>query len=222
MTSRMKSFDVPHKGIRNGLSQLSLLSGKTDYHNPSEVSHLNTLGKEVFLLLNTHAQDENDVSLKHLEEKMKGASHHDMEEHVRLHAMQSRLEELLDEIADNASKNVDVSDTGSRFYSDLSDFYSEYLHHMSEEERITQQLLWDNFTDQELAQHRAEIMKNLPASTLFLWFKYVAPAQSHQERAGLFKGFKQNAPANLFHEAMNVLRSVLSEKEFRELSEAIK
>lgn len=221
MTSRMKTFDVPHKGIRNGLSQLSLLSGKTNYNDRSEVERLNALGKEVFLLLNTHAQDENDVSLKYLEEKMKGASHHDLEEHVRLHVLQSRLEKMLNDIWVNAENNSDASDAGSEFYSSLADFHSEYLHHMSEEERITQRLLWDNFTDQELAQHRVEIMKNLPVSTLFLWFKYVAPAQSHQERVSLFKGFKQNAPAELFQEAMKIIKSALDESEFKELIEAL-
>jgi hypothetical protein len=220
MTKRMKTFDVPHKGIRNGLSQLSLLSGMTNYSNRMEVERLNKLGKEVFLLLNTHAQDENDVSLKHLEEKMRGASHHDVEEHIRLHVMQSRLEKMLEDIYSNNERN-NTSDLGSEFYTSLADFHSEYLHHMSEEERITQQLLWDNFTDEELSGHRAEIMKNLPTSTLLLWFKFVAPAQSHLERVNLFKVFKQNTPAGLFQQVKDVLRSALNESEFEELMEAL-
>lgn len=221
MTKRMKTFDVPHKGIRNGLSQLSFLAGSTSYSDRTEVERLNTLGKEVFLLLNTHAQDENDVSLKYLEEKMKGASHHDVEEHIRLHVMQSRLERMLDEIYSNSERNIDTSDLGSEFYSALSDFHSEYLHHMSGEESVTQQLLWDNFTDEELAGHRVEIMKNLPASTLLLWFKYVAPAQTHFERVGLFKGFRQSAPDELFEQAKDILRSVLNDSQFKKLMAAL-
>jgi hypothetical protein len=213
----MRTFDVPHKGIRNGLSQLSLLSGKTTYNHKNEIERLTVLGREVFLLLNTHAQDENDVSLKYLEEKMKGASLHDMEEHDRLHAMQSKLEQMLDEISVNAGKDKYAVQAVSDFYYRLADFHSEYLRHMSEEERITQQLLWDNFTDEELAQHRIEIIKKLPLTTLFLWFKYVAPAQSHLERLDLFKGFKQNAPKEVFQDAMDVVRSALDKSEFNAL-----
>lgn len=81
----MNSFDVPHKGIRNGLSQLSLLAGKTDYENANEIESLFKLGKEVFTILTTHANDENDVSLKALEERLEGASQHDVGEHIRIH-----------------------------------------------------------------------------------------------------------------------------------------
>jgi hypothetical protein len=34
---RMKTYDVPHKGLRNALSQLSLMAGKTNYSNQQEV-----------------------------------------------------------------------------------------------------------------------------------------------------------------------------------------
>jgi len=217
---RMKSFDVPHKGIRNGLSRLSLLAGKTNYKDIKEIQQLNELGKEVFLILNTHAKDENDISLKYLEEKMKGASHHDVEEHVRLHVAQARLEKMLDELLQNP--NADKADqAGSEFYMLLADYHADYLQHMSKEERITQQLLWENFSDEELVAHRSEIMKNLPPDTLLLWFKYIAPAQSHQERLGLFKSFKAGAPALLFNRVKELLAEVLTEKEYNLLMEEL-
>lgn len=209
----MRTFDVPHKGIRHGLSQLSLLAGNTDYEDPGAVDILVKTGREVFLLMNTHAQDENDVSLKYLEEKMPGASHHDLEDHVRLHVEQSRLERMLEMIND---RTHDFS--GAEFYSLLAEYHARYLQHMTEEEHVTQQLLWDNFTDEELAAHRAEIMKELPADTLLLWFKYIAPAQSHSERAGLFKGFKANAPRAVFEQTMTVLKTVLSNGHYEKLA----
>lgn len=211
--TRIKTFDVPHKGIRNALSQFSLLAGKVNYKDKNEVEELNRLGKDVFLLLNTHAQDENDVSLKYLEEKMKGASLHDVEEHIRIHVAQSRLEKMLDTIYAETKEGKDSSEA-SEFYSLLADFHADYLNHMSEEERITQQLLWDNFMDEELAAHRTEIMKNLHPDTLLLWFKYIAPAQSHPERTALFKGFKANAPESFFKKVKELLSEVLTEEEY--------
>jgi hypothetical protein len=217
MNNRMRTFDVPHKGIRNGLSQLSLAAGNTDYQVSSEVEKLVTLGREVFLLMNTHAQDENDVSLRYLEEKMKGSSNHDVEDHIRLHVAQSRLEKLLANIFEHSQKGEAVTAEGSEFYSLLADYHAEYLQHMAEEERVTQQLLWDNFTDEELTMHRTEIMKKLPADTLLLWFKYIAPAQSHPERLGLFKGFKANAPESLYRDAMVLLKNVLDDSDYQRL-----
>jgi len=220
-TGRLRSFDVPHKGIRNGLSQLSLLSGKTDYGDPEEVERLHRLGSEIFLLLNTHARDENGVSLKHLEEKMNGASHHDTEEHIRLHVDQSALEKKLEAIHAASKNGKDASAEGESFYAALADFHAEYLQHMSEEERITQQLLWEHFSDEELAAHRAEIMQKLQPEVLLLWFKYIAPAQTRRERAGLFKGFKANAPGPLFKRTKEILAEVLTRQEYDALMQAL-
>ena len=217
MQTRMKTFDVPHKGIRNGLSRLSLLAGSTEYSDQTEVEQLHAVGGEIFLLLNTHAQDENDVSLKYLEQKIKGASHHDVEDHIRLHVMQAKLENMLDEIHEGSKTGTDVKTLGADFYSSLANYHSAYLAHMAEEEHVTQQLLWDNFTDEELAGHRIEIMKKLSPDTLLLWFKYIAPAQSHRERVELFKGFKMNAPQELFEKACTVLESALDTAAYKRL-----
>lgn len=211
---RMKVYDAPHKGLRNGLSRLSLLAGKTDFSDPEAVERLVKLAGEVFLLLDTHARDENAVSLRRLEEKRQGAALHDLEEHARIHAAQSRLENILDEIRADSKQGKDAAAAGAEFYSLFSDFHAGYLEHMSEEERVTQRLLWDGFTDEELAGHRAEIMQSLPPETLLLWFEYIAPAQSHRERVGLFQGFKAHAPAPLFNRAREVLVQSLSAGEY--------
>jgi uncharacterized protein YktA (UPF0223 family) len=55
---RLKSLDPPHKGLRNALSQFSLLAGKTQYDNIDSVQRLKDLGSEVFYLLRDHTQTE--------------------------------------------------------------------------------------------------------------------------------------------------------------------
>lgn len=218
---RSNSFDVPHKGIRNGLSQLSLAASKANFGSKDEVMNLFNLGKEVFEILTTHANDENDVSLKALEQRVKGASHHDIEEHIRIHIAQSKLEALLEEIFQISKAAGDPSEKGREFYSGLSDFHAEYLRHMADEEKETQVLLWQHFTDEELAQHRKEIMKMLKPETLLLWFKFIIPAQSHNERVDLLSGFKAMAPNDFFQKAMSVVKSVLPPAEWNILNESL-
>ena len=82
-------------------------------------------------------------------------------------------------------------------------------------------MLWKYFTDEELAEHRGKIMAKNPPRTLLTWFRFVIPAQSHNERVGLLTGFKKMAPASFFSEAMEVIKQVLTEKEFNELKEAL-
>jgi hypothetical protein len=161
------------------------------------------------------------VSLKALEQRLKGASHHDIEEHIRIHVAQSNLEDLLEETFQISKAGGDASEKGAEFYSSLSDFHAEYLQHMAEEEKETQVLLWQHFTDEELAEHRNEIMKMLKPETLLLWFKFIIPAQSHNERVGLLSGFKAMAPNDFFQKAMSVIKNALLPTEWNKLNESL-
>jgi hypothetical protein len=218
---RAKTYDVPHKGLRNALSQVSLLSGKTNFSDAQEVEALYQLGVDVFKILAIHAADEDEVTLAELEKRCPGCSQHDMEDHKEIHIAQSKLEKLLAKIYDDSKAGKDVSEDGAEFYLAWSEFQSAYLEHTAEEERTTQPLLWHHFTDEELASHRVRIMQKNPPETLLIWFRFVIPAQSHNERVGLFSGFKKMAPAPFFEKGIAVIKKYLSEKEFSELSKAL-
>jgi len=215
----MKTYDVPHKGLRNGLSQVSFLAGRTDYSNPAEVEQLYQLGTRLFTILTIHAEDENSVTLAHLETRCPGCSQHDLDDHEEIHRAQQNLEQQLAAIRAGVGEGKNMTHAGAEFYLAFTEFHGEYLGHTAEEERVTQPLLWQYFTDEELAAHRGEIMAKNPPQTLLIWFEFVVPAQSHAERIGLLTGFKRMAPAAFFAEAMRVIQSALPPLEFRRLEE---
>ena len=217
----MKSYDVPHKGLRNALSEMQLLAGKTDYTNENEVELLYKLGEDIFKILTIHATDENEVTLAALEQRCTGCSQHDIEDHQQIHIAQDKLEKLLESIYTNLKAGHDVTDDGEEFYLAFSEFHGAYLVHTAEEERVTQPMLWKYFTDEELASHRRKIMARNPPQTLLIWFRFVIPSQSHKERVGLLTGFKQMAPEPFFNQGMQVIRQVLTEKEFDQLNNAL-
>jgi hypothetical protein len=218
---RMKAYDVPHKGLRNALSQIQLLAGKTSYTNRSEVEQLYNLGEDVFKILTVHATDEDEVTLAELELRCSDCSRHDMEDHRQIHLAQDKLEKLLTDIYAGSKAGQDMTDEGEEFYLSLSEFHGKYLDHTAEEERVTQPLLWKFFTDEELALHRGKIMAKNPPQTLLTWFRFVIPAQSANERIGLLTGFKKMAPESFFNEGMQVIRQVLTVKEFDDLNGAL-
>ena len=218
---RMKSYDVPHKGLRNALSQLQLLAGKTDYSNKNQVEQLHQFGQDVFKILTIHATDENEVTLAELEQRCSGCSQHDIEDHEQIHLAQDKLEKLLATIFTKSVSGQDATEDGDEFYLMFSEFHGTYLEHTAEEERITQPMLWKFFTDEELGSHRGEIMQRNPPGTLLIWFRFVIPSQSHKERVGLLTGFKKMASAAFFNEGMQVIKDVLPGKEFEELNEAL-
>lgn len=217
----MKTYDAPHKGLRNALSQLQLLSGKTDYSNAAEVQHLFALGQEVFTLLTIHAADENEVTLAELEKRCPGCSEHDKGDHEMLESDQRWLEEILLSIYSRTQNGQDAAGLGSEFYLLLSKYHGEYLLHLNEEETVTQFLLWKHFTDEELTEHRVRIIKRNPPETLLIWLRFIIPAQPHVERVLFFGRFKKVAPKDLFNEALKAIRQELPAQEFSSLYKAI-
>lgn len=218
---RMKSYDVPHKGLRNALSQMQFLAGKADYANQDEVEQLYQFGEDVFKILTIHATDENEVTLAELEKRCPGCSQHDVDDHEQIHVAQGKLEQLLEDIYTKSKAGQNVTEQGEEFYLAFSEFHGTYLEHTAEEERVTQLLLWQHFTDEELASHRGKIMAKNPPQTLLIWFRFVIPAQSQKERLSLLTGFKKMAPAPFFAEGMQVIKQVLATNEFDELQKAL-
>lgn len=219
--ARMKVYDVPHKGLRNALSQLSLLASNTDYTNLQAIEKLHSLGRDVFTFLNTHAKDENDVSLEELEQRLPGASKHDRDDHEKLHVQQHALEQLLEKIYAGAKEDKEVSEDGAEFYLAFTEYHGKYLAHTAEEERVTQPQLWEHFSDDELAGMRNKIIGKLPPEVLLVMIRFIAPAQTPQERAGLMKGFKMAAPPPFFNAVMQVVEKALSAENFEKLQAAI-
>ncbi|MDX1943156.1 MAG: hemerythrin domain-containing protein [Saprospiraceae bacterium] len=206
-------FDIPHKGIRYALAQLSLLAGQTDYCAYASVAKLHKLGKQVFRFLALHAEHENEITFKYLDERAPGATDHERDEHEYLEELQHALEQQLEVIFILASEGQDVSDLGRQFYQRFSELHGLHLAHMLEEEREIEPLLHEYFSNEELqAQRREIISKNKPEELLIMW-RFMFPAHNHRTRVALLKAIKSGAPEPFFASVLGMLQEVLSEKE---------
>ena len=96
-----------------------------------------------------------------------------------------------------------------------------YYWHMAGEEKETQELIWQHFTDDEILEHRKEIIAGLKPDVLLLWVKYIVPSQSHPERVGFLNGMKANASTEFFEQVMSVIKVNLTDEEYIRLCESI-
>lgn len=198
---RIKSFATPHKGLRNVLGKFSLRLGFTNFEDPQQLNKLKEIGNEMFTLLNDHVNTENKHTLKHLEERANGASKQDHDDHERLESIQTSLENQLKEFTGKES-----TDEIHHFYLSFSLFHSQYLEHIHEEETVTELLMQEYFSDEELIQHRTVIMKKMEFPLLLLWMKYVIPAQPESESIGMLSGLKQNVSEEAFQAVLSIIR----------------
>lgn len=218
---RVKVFEAAHKGLRTALGKFSFLVGKADFKNKDDVNRLYSLGKDLFMMLRTHANDENSIVLAELEAKVPGSSKHDMDDHERLEKDQDQIEELLDEIKDLSDKGEDPSGLGAELYINFEKFHGEYLIHTHEEETVTQHLLWENFTDPGLHAMRGRIIARFNPETFEKWQSFIFPSITHAARVQMLTGIKTNAPEQ-FPRLMIMAEKFLPADEFTLLKNSLK
>jgi hypothetical protein len=215
--NRLSLALFPHKGIRNIFSMVLVSAGSIDYSNKEKVSGLFDTCTFFFELLETHSKDENTFMLSELEKKVPGSSAHDMAEHEEIEAEQLKLEKMLDEIYSMSQAGENPDALGFKFYFELSRFQSLYFMHMIGEETETQNLLWENFTDDELISMRARIISKMEPDFLLTWTKYLIPALTPSERNQILGGMKANAPAEFFEKIMSVAEKNLPTEDYKTL-----
>lgn len=205
--NRLRNFDFPHKTLRSLLSRFTLLAGTIDYSNEKELAALRLLGEDMFFLLENHLHHENTHTFQLIEKHRPGGAKFEYDDHERVEQIQHDLKRQL---------NVTITD-GHDFYLAACKFQSEYLNHIHHEETITEALLWELFTDEELINHRTEIMKNIDPNVLLKWLKYGIPACSLEGSIGMLKGFKAGAPPEIFETAMNTIQPEMDPSRFATL-----
>ena len=221
VSARLKTFDIPHKGLRNLLSQLNYLAGSVDFSNAEQVEQFHRIGSDLFRLLTEHGVDEDELVLTALEQRSPSAGGQNSSEHEMIGLQQSRLETLFHELLQQARQGAEVQTLAEKFYFELNHFHSAYLLHMLEEEEETQRLLWEHFSDAELMDIRRLIINRMSPESQLLWYRYSAPAMSPKARFQWLNAVKAAAPEAFFEKIMGVLREVLSEQAFQKLEEAL-
>ncbi len=218
---RVKLFEAAHKGLRNALSQFSYVLGKSDFNSSMDIAKLHSLGKDLFMMLSSHANDENTLILAALEAKVPGSSKHDMDDHERLEHAQNAIEKMLNEIKELNSKGEDALGMGAELYMKFSKFHGDYLLHTVEEETDTQRLLWENFTDQELHAMRGKIIAGFTPEAFEKWQSYIMPAITQSDLLMMLGGMKVNAPEQ-FTRLMVMAEKFLPAEEFTAVKEKLK
>jgi len=214
---RLKSLDPPHKGLRNALSKLALIAGKTNYASISSVEKLQLIAKDVFHLLKDHTATENKFILAPLEKINPSFTKDYYSNHLEIDGIE---EQLLNRIM--SLNGQQTNDHGHQLYLDICQFQSHYLTHINEEDIALEAEMQKHLTDEDLIQHQIAIMGEMNFETLLLWFKYIVPARRPEENAQVLIGFKSAAPEAAFNAVIEVIKNEISENEFLEIQSMIK
>ncbi|TNE62187.1 MAG: hypothetical protein EP344_05235 [Bacteroidetes bacterium] len=198
--NRVKIFSAPHKALRKLLGDFSLAAGRADTGNPEAIEQLKKQGEELFFLLTLHAESEDDIILRALEQKVPGGAAENTAEHEALEAEQQHLHDRLRSLsADSSAEDL------YRFYLDFSAYHAQYLLHILHEENETQQLLEAHFSDAELLDIRSEIVQHLAFEDYLLWLRHMFATHTQAEFSQMLQGLKRVLPAEAFEQVCDTV-----------------
>ena len=213
----IKIYDPAHKGLRNAMSLFQLKLGNTDFKSKEDVSHLKSIGHELFILLDDHIKNENEYVLPFLESKCEGASKHDLDDHHHI--------EILEKSLQNKLLQLDGTQTQEwcyQFYLEFTKYHAIYLEHILEEELVTEPLIHQHCSPEDIMDVLTKINTGIKPDVLFLWFKYIVPARSLEDNISVLKPFKAAVPTDFFEIVMNHIKQFVPEIQYQKLVDRLK
>jgi len=108
-----------------------------------------------------------------------------------------------------------------RLYLHLTHFVGENFAHMHYEETVHNAALWSLYTDAELHELHNRLLASLPPEETLEVARWMLPALSPVERAGMLNGVKASAPAPAFEGLLEHVRPHLDATARAKLAPAI-
>ena len=213
MVQRVNIYGFPHKGIRNGLGQLSFKIGALILDDTEDINTCKEIADDLSELLELHLNAEEDYVLPPLEAKVPGSTQHNQDDHVNMEKLEHEMKVAVDALVEIPNQM-----TLNLAYDAVNLFIREYYRHMSEEETDMNEVIWAHFSNEEILGWQGQILAKLTPNQFFKWFKYIIPALSQLEQSIMLGGFKQNAPAAAYNATIRNLEPYLSAKQFKYIS----
>jgi hypothetical protein len=186
-----------HKAIRHIMYSTALSLGTADFRDQkSSRETLEQLGGTI-TLLQEHAEHEETFVHPDLESRVPGITKPFDENHKDDDRLFDRMRELgsqIEALGDDA-KTVAL---GNQLYGIFNTYISDYLDHLDREEAELEQALWDNFTDEELADLDHRLIGSIPPERMAVWVRVICNSWNASVLTTILAGMKQDAPPEAF------------------------
>jgi len=213
MAPRVNIYGFPHKGIRNGLGQLSFKVGSLILDDADALKACKEITDDLSELLDLHLNAEEEFVCPPMEAKVPGSTLHNHEDHMEMQRLEHDMKAAVDKLVEAPNEmHLNIA------YGKINHFIKEYFRHMSEEETEMNNVIWEHFADEEILGWQGQILSKLTPAQFFKWFKYIIPALTQLEQSIMLGGFKQNAPAEAFRGTIKNLEPYVSPKQFAYIS----
>lgn len=217
---RLDIYTPIHKALRAMMLDTLLAVGRIDVNDCTEMHAVCERVLELADACTSHLGHENDFVHAAMEARRPGSSARIAAEHGEHLAAIAQLREAVSSLcAADPGPAQDVA--ALHLYRQLALFVGENLAHMHVEETQHNQLLWSCYSDDELRALEGAIVASLPPAENLMYMRWMIPAVTPAERAGLLGGMQAAAPAPVFAAVLDTVQPHLSPQDWAKLTLAL-
>jgi Hemerythrin HHE cation binding domain len=214
---RLDLYSTVHKALRVLMSDTLASVGRLDTDDAAELT--DTLGRVNALLdaCRAHLAKEDTYVHTAIEARRPGASQRIAGEHL------DHLESIAALEAETAAlRALPNAPNALRLYRHLALFVAENLEHMHIEETQHNALLWDAYSDAELAEIHDRILASIEPAEMAELLPLMVGAISPAERAAMLGGMQQQMPPEAMRGVLALIRPQLDDTAWAKLARALK
>lgn len=186
-------FYREHKYVSHRLNKLERLIAKTDFSVSQEVHHVQDEFDSLKLMLEGHAQYENDCLHVLLTNKQSLIPAHIITEHQNLDKEFDFLQDKINKIKESTTQEEKI-EAGYQLYIWYRKFVGENLIHLHEEETLILPELQRLYTDDELRATEFNNYKHMSAEELINMLEELFPEMNSSDRQVFLDDIKISDP----------------------------
>lgn len=216
---RFDIYTAIHKALRSFMTDTLARVGRLDVHDADELAE--TMAQFDALMTQCHAHLEHENTFLHtaIETRQPGGATRTAADHVEhvasIDALAAEGRALV------AADAAERPPRALRLYRHLALFVAENFQHMHVEETVNAATLWARYSDAELCAIHDRLLASLPPQENLQVARWMVPAISPAERAGMFGGMKAQMPPEAFLGVLMHVRPHLDARGWTKLTRAL-
>lgn len=218
-TPRMDMYSGIHKALRAFMADTLLSLGRMDVEDDLEFAQTCDSVMQMLDLCRSHLHHENHVVHAAMELRQPGSSERVEGEHAEHEHAIAALAEGVSHLVCCARPSRAAATLA--LYRQLALFMAHNFEHMHEEETHHNQVLWDHYSDEELARIHDALVAAIPPHEMMVTARWLVPFMSPAERTALLSDMQAHAPAPVLAAVLAHVQPHLTQAEWSKLARSL-
>jgi len=217
--SRLNLYGGIHKALRAYMSDILNRTARIDGNDGADLCAGMQQVRELLAFMRKHLQHESQFVHPAMNARRPGSAQVTEGDHDHHDWAIDKLNALCDHIEQGSGVKRQL--LLDHLNLQLSVFVGENLVHMNMEETENNAVLWACYTDAELIALHDALVASIPPEEMQIVMRWMLPAVSPAERAGMMMGMRAGMPPQVFAGMLEFTRSLIPERDMRKLQAAL-